>query len=86
MSLDVVMLIIPLLLMGVMYGLIVNPLWKVDQGNKKKRLSLYVVSFILRINHRDEWKLGMLDTEQVSYVLHYIGNNLRQWFADASRK
>ena len=66
--LDVVLLIIPLLIMGVMYGLIVNHLWKVDQGNKKKRLSLYVVSFILRINHRDEWKLGMLDTEQVSYV------------------
>ena len=34
--LDVVLLIIPLLIMGVMYGLIVNHLWKVDQGNKKK--------------------------------------------------
>ncbi len=31
-SLDVVMLIIPLLLMGVMYGLIVNHLWKGDRG------------------------------------------------------
>lgn len=30
--LDVILLIIPLLLMGVMYGLIVNHLWKVDQG------------------------------------------------------
>lgn len=38
--LDVVLLIIPLLLMGAMYGLIVNHLWKVDQGTILMAFSL----------------------------------------------
>ena len=42
--LDVVLLIIPLLIMGVMYGLIVNHLWKVDQGNNKKK-TIFVCCF-----------------------------------------
>lgn len=46
--LDVVLLIIPLVLMVAMYGMIVNHLWKVDQGNLIRFIVDKVLNLIIK--------------------------------------
>lgn len=46
--LDVVLLIIPLVLMVAMYGMIVNHLWKVDQGNFIRFIVNKVLNLIIK--------------------------------------